>query len=275
MTIQSDPVPSDLTDAEIDAIYAAYFTGFVTLQNQRDAARALIKRDRTLAPTRETAPALSDLKHAGDMLANCAFNLAQDGALSERARETLTQCRKAWDDARKADRAQQGVNPTMTREELVAAAESIGMRFAVFSGSFGDQPSPSRADREQRPAALSEATDHEFREAMLNWHNVAIGKGICSPEAWELHDKVRAVLSGADRARAITGEPVVWRYMMPGGVYHYTAYHDPEDPDCLTGEPLYRAASITGETSRDVAAEGGSPAPVQSTRDTPCSPTGG
>lgn len=95
------------------------------------------------------------------------------------------------------------------------------------------------------------------------------------------------------RERAITGEPVAEKPFLfaiksPDGEAHMdegcvstakgdlqdAVFYLNEDRDAEDGlyeeVALYlRAAPITGETSRDVAAEGGSPAPVQSTRDTP------
>jgi len=34
-------------------------------------------------------------------------------------------------------------------------------------------------------------------------------------------------------------EPVAWRYPQAGERWLYTDYHDPQDPDCAQGQPLY------------------------------------
>lgn len=38
------------------------------------------------------------LRHVGNLLANCAFNLARNERLPQQTRETLDECRRAWDE---------------------------------------------------------------------------------------------------------------------------------------------------------------------------------
>lgn len=55
-------------------------------------------------PVTLPADAWMRLRIAGDMLSNCAYNLAQNKgvALSPRAWQSLDECRKEWDAARDA-----------------------------------------------------------------------------------------------------------------------------------------------------------------------------
>lgn len=58
-------------------------------------------------PSPWPADAFERLRIAGDMLSNCAYNLAQTKGLplSPRACQSLDECRKEWDAARDAVRA--------------------------------------------------------------------------------------------------------------------------------------------------------------------------
>jgi hypothetical protein len=86
--------------AEYDAMRATV----VRLQEERDELRETARLGTTalgkLAARAIAAEQERDaLKSAGAMLANCAYNLAQDDSLSERYRHSLDASRKAWDDA--------------------------------------------------------------------------------------------------------------------------------------------------------------------------------
>ena len=54
------------------------------------------------------AEALRDARHAGSLLANIAYNLAQDESLSEPVRRSLDDARKRWDLTTKDSRAALG-----------------------------------------------------------------------------------------------------------------------------------------------------------------------
>lgn len=62
------------------------------LENEIRSRLSTIERDAARMRERER-----ELRFAGGQLANVAFNLAQNGVLDERTRETLDACRKLWD----------------------------------------------------------------------------------------------------------------------------------------------------------------------------------
>jgi len=63
------------------------------------AELAMKHRDAAEARAERLAEALRDARHAGSLLANIAYNLAQDESLSEPVRWSLDDARKRWDQA--------------------------------------------------------------------------------------------------------------------------------------------------------------------------------
>lgn len=68
-----------------------------TADQMRAYARAALA---AAAPAGEPAAVIERLRHAGNMLSNCAFNLAQSVTLDDRARKAFDKCRREWDAAR-------------------------------------------------------------------------------------------------------------------------------------------------------------------------------
>ena len=72
------------------------------------AELAMKHRDAAEARAERLAEALRDARHAGSLLANIAYNLAQDESLSEPVRWSLDDARKRWDLTTKDSRAALG-----------------------------------------------------------------------------------------------------------------------------------------------------------------------
>ena len=87
-------------DAEIEALRAevAEARGGWHMANGT-AELAMKHRDAAEARAERLAEALRDARHAGSLLANIAYNLAQDESLSEPVRWSLDDARKRWDQA--------------------------------------------------------------------------------------------------------------------------------------------------------------------------------
>lgn len=108
----------------------------------------------------DTARALERLKHAGDSLSNCAFNLAQRSPLDDPTRDTLDKCRREWDDARIELRAANWLNENAPQRKAInAILDSIPIHGAVNDG----------VPRTEREEGWNEAVDwivDEFEAAL-------------------------------------------------------------------------------------------------------------